>query len=392
MDRVNATAIFARQIITPVDDWIDGVVVLRQGQIAFVGTQVPDHLATSEVHSGEYLIPGLIDLHINGAGGADASKADFDSLAKISRCLAQHGVTAFFPTLISDSEQNLRRKLKYLGTSFQNHLPGARALGIHLEGPFLNPEYRGVHPESAIQKASEDSFSSFLDAAQGTLKIITLAPEVSGALDLIPKIREVLPVVSMGHSAADYQTAMRGVEAGINLATHTFNAMIPFHHREPGIIGAILESEISAALIPDGIHLHPAALRLLVRCKGLERLILVSDSTGAAGMPDGVYYLDTIELHVRDGVCRDAANRLAGSSLTLDRGIRNLEEWLKDLARDDLKQIVAMATLQPADLLGLKQKGRIEKDADADLVLLDSELRVQKTWVGGNLVYDAQHE
>lgn len=389
------TAIYAKQIITPENDWHDGVVLIHDGKIEYVGNQPhePERLPEgTAIHSGHYLIPGMIDIHINGSGGGDAAEGTRDSVDKISRSLAAHGTTAFLPTVITDHEENLVRSLRALADALDNgRFSGAQPLGIHLEGPFLNPEKRGAHRKECIQSPSANTFQKFFDAAQGKMKMLTFAPEIDGALEMIPHLRECLSIVSIGHSAADYQTTVAAIEAGANLATHIFNAMPELHHREPGIVGAVLDSEeITAEIIADGIHVHPVVVRLLLKCKSPSRVILVTDAISAADMPDGVHQIGNVTVTVTNGVCRDEEGRLAGSTLTMDRGIKNLGEWLLDMANEDLRQIISMATLQPARLLGLERKGKIEKGCDADLALLDSDLTVRKTWVEGELVYDAE--
>lgn len=394
MGRVN-TAIYAKQIITPENEWHDGVVIIHNGKIESVGNQ-PHHSEGlpegTVIHSGDYLIPGMIDIHINGSGGGDAAEGTRDSVEKISRSLAAHGTTAFLPTVITDHEENLVRSLRALADALDNRpFSGARPLGIHLEGPFLNPEKRGAHRQECIQNPSTDRFRKYFDAALGKMKMLTFAPEIVGALEMIPHLRECLPIVSIGHSAADYLTTRTAIEAGANLATHIFNAMPELHHREPGIVGAVLDSdEIAAEIIADGIHVHPVVVRLLIKCKSPSRVILVTDAISAADMPDGSHQIGNVTVTMKDGICRDQAGRLAGSSLTMDQGIKNLGEWLTELGNQDLRQIISMATLQPAQLLGLKMKGKIEKGYDADLALLDSDLTVRKTWVEGELVYDAE--
>lgn len=390
MDPVNSTAIYARQIITPRDEWEDGLVIVEQKKIEYLGNQPHSVPAGARVHSGHYLIPGMIDLHINGSGGGDAAETSADALEKVSKSLAAHGTTAFLPTLITDHEANLVRSLRALSELLDGEYAGAQPLGIHLEGPFINPEKRGAHRPECIQEPSLGVFQKYFEASRGRMKMLTLAPELESALELISRFRDCLPIVSIGHSAADYQTACAAIDAGANLATHIFNAMCELHHREPGIVGAVLDSDIAAEIIADGVHVHPAMVRVLVRCKGPERVVLVTDAISAADMPDGTYQVGNVKVTVADGVCRDEEGRLAGSTLTMDAGLRNVTEWLQDFELHNFREIVAMATLQPAELLGLENKGRIRKGCDADLVLLDEDLNVKKTWVAGELVYDSE--
>ncbi|MDA2924215.1 N-acetylglucosamine-6-phosphate deacetylase [Acidobacteria bacterium AH-259-L09] len=384
MSTVNSLVIYAKQILTPEDDWEDGLVHIQNGKISYVGKQSLDLPPETKVYTGHCLIPGMVDLHINGTAGGDAAEGTHQALEKMSRSLAAHGATAFLPTIITDHEEELVRSLQALSEVLDDQLPGARPLGIHLEGPFINPAQKGAHRADCIQAPSLEIFQKYFKAANGKLRMLTLAPEMKGALELIHEARKELSIVSLGHSNADYGCAVEAIEAGANLATHIFNAMPELHHREPGLVGAVLDSEdISAEIIADGIHVHPVMVRFLARCKGPDKLVLVTDAISAADMPDGRHRVGNVEVTVKEGVCRNQEGVLAGSSLTMDRGLKNLYDWLNE---DDLKRIVAMATIQPAALLGLENKGRIEKDCDADLVLLDEDLQVRKTWIAGELV------
>lgn len=385
-----ARFVVARQVITPDEVLQDTAVRLEGDRIAELVPLPNGFPSEAEVHRGEYLIPGMIDLHVNGSGGGDAAEGSHPALEKMSRSLAAHGTTTFLPTIITDHEENLLRSLRNLAGVLEDRYSGAVPAGIHLEGPFINPEKRGAHRPECIQKPSRELFLKYRDAAQGHLKMITLAPELEGALEVIREARNHLPIVSLGHSAADYQSAFQGIEQGANLATHAFNAMPVLHHRNPGLLGAVLDAaEVSAEIIADGIHVHPAMVRLLVRCKGPERVILVTDAISAAGMPDGDYKVGGLAVTVRDGVCREQDGRLAGSTLTMDRGLKNLAEWLEATPFGTLLQVVAMATREPARLLGLSRKGKIQPGMDADLVLLGRNLQVGKTFVAGELVFDS---
>lgn len=389
MKGVNQLAIRARHVVLP-ESVQTGTVVVRSGVIESVAKDVGDLLPGVEIHRGEYLIPGMIDLHINGSGGGDAAEGTMEALDKISRSLAAHGTTSFLPTLITNDAERLTRALDSLADLLGEPHSGAVPLGIHLEGPFINPLKKGAHPAEWIRRPSRELFDRFLEASRGRLKMITLAPELEGGLDLVRAARERLPIVSLGHSDADYETALKALAVGANLATHVFNAMSPLHHREPGLVGAILDSGVPAEIIADGIHVHPAVVRLLVRSRGPERVVLVTDAIAAADRPDGAYPVGGVEVTVRGGVCRDSDGRLAGSTLTLDAALRNLREWLGAADGMEPGPLVSMATALPARLLGLKEKGRIATGCDADLVLLDEGWRVQKTWVRGRLVYGAE--
>lgn len=365
---------------------------MEGGKIVFVGSrkELPEEPDIQAGHyAGHYLVPGMIDLQVNGVGGADAATADVESIGEMSKALARFGVTGFLPTLITDEKKTLIARLEKLSETLTQSLPASQALGIHLEGPFLNPEKRGAHRQDCIQLPSRETLDDFLQAGAGRIKMLTLAPEMDGAISLIERARYEVPIVALGHSQADYETAATALGAGANFGTHIFNAMPALHHRRPGLVGALLEdARASVGVIADGIHLHPAVVGLVYRCKGADQVVLVSDSMSAAGMPDGNYRLGNLEVQVRDGICRLEDGRLAGSTLTLDGAVRNLSKWYGQTFGFDLHSILASATKMPARLLGQSGKGRIEVGADADLVLLNKQLEVTRTWVGGQCVYE----
>lgn len=390
MESVKRTRISARRVVTPLEILTDAIVEFSDGTVRLVETEGENSRAMPADVSGHLLIPGMIDLHVNGGGGGDAAEGTFEALEKMSLSAARRGCTGFLPTLITDRAPTLIERLSHLSAAMAEECPAAAPLGIHLEGPFLNPAKRGAHPEECIQQPDPARLQEFVRAAAGRLKMLTMAPEGKGGLELVQMARDHLPIVSIGHSNADYVTALQAIAAGANLATHLYNAMPPLHHREPGLVAAVLDSnDISAEIIADGIHVHPAMIRLMARCIGLERVILVTDAISAADMPDGTYRVGSVMATVRDGVCRVEDGRLAGSTLTMEAGLKNLVDWLERPFGADLSAIVSTATLQPAQLLGLENKGAIRPGADADLVLMDERFKVRKTWVAGKLVHDA---
>ena len=253
-------------------------------------------------------------------------------------------------------------------------------LGIHFEGPFLSKARRGVHPSEWIQLPSAETLGRFLKAAAGNARILTIAPEVLGAAPCIDAAREAGLVVSMGHTDATYEQARAAMARGARSATHVYNAMRPFTHRDPGIIGAVLTSpEVNAELIADGVHVEAAAMKLLLLAKGAAHVTLVSDGLSATGMPDGKYMLGGFEVIVSGGICRNAEGTLAGSTLTLDRALRNIVAL-----GIPLPDAVRMLTLNPASLLGIEfKKGSLRVGADADILLLDESLHLAGVWARG---------
>jgi N-acetylglucosamine-6-phosphate deacetylase len=260
----------------------------------------------------------------------------------------------------------------------------ASPLGIHLEGPFISHEKRGVHPPEDVLSPSAQAFECFWQASAGTIRMMTIAPELPGAVETIQYARRLGVHSSLGHSNATYQEAQSGISAGADHATHTFNAMRALDHREPGILGAVLEdNELTADIIADGIHVHPSVLKLFLRAKGADRAILITDAISATGMPNGVYKLGGIEVQVRNGRC-EYQGKLAGSVLTLDRALRNVMAF----AGWQLQQAIKLATLNPAQRLGISdQRGILAPGRRADLVVLTPEGEVVHTIIGGEIAH-----
>jgi N-acetylglucosamine-6-phosphate deacetylase len=380
---MNQLAIRARRLFTPVEEIADAVVVVEDGRIVAMGRRdgVELRSGTSEYDARAWtLAPGFVDIHIHGAGGHDVMAADPGALARIAETIARFGTTSFVATTVTASPDDTCRSLEALAhaaakpqSASHSARPAAELLGIHFEGPFISPSRRGVHPPEWIAPPSPQLLGRLLAAAGGSARILTLAPELDGGLELVDCARAAGLVVALGHTNATYDEAIAAIERGARHAVHVFNAMRPFSHRETGIIGAVLtRPEVTTEVIADGVHVDAAALQILLAAKGADRVILVSDATAATGMPDGNYRLGTFEVHLKEGVCRDAEGRLAGSTLTLDRAVRRMVALGVPLA-----QALSMATLNPARRLGLEtRKGVIAPGADADLVFLDDALNV----------------
>ena len=256
-------------------------------------------------------------------------------------------------------------------------------LGLHLEGPFINPEKRGAHTAKYIRRPSTLIFDQLLACSSHQIKLITVAPEVEGGLELIRFARAKGVVVSLGHSNATLEETMAAIALGAGNATHTFNAMRPFSHRDPGILGAVLTApEIWAELIADGVHVSPAAINLCIQCKSARRILLISDAVSATGMPEGQYRLSDIEITLSGGICRTREGQLAGSTLTQDQALRNMVRW----SHLPLEAVLGMLTRNPAQSLGIAEsKGTLAEGRDADMVLLDRNLRVHTTIIQGEV-------
>jgi N-acetylglucosamine-6-phosphate deacetylase len=382
-----STIITAARLVTPVE-WIESpVVAVEDGHITALDSGSAMEIPAGRVldFPGLILAPGFIDIHIHGGAGRDAMEASESALAMIELQLVKHGVTAYLPTTVTARNEKILGALDGLAKSIAapNRKAGrASPLGIHLEGPFISHEKRGVHPPENLIPPSPQAFERFWQAAAGTIRMMTVAPELPGAVETIRHARTLGVHSSLGHSNATYLEAQAGISAGADHATHTFNAMRPLDHRDPGILGAVLETnELTADIIADGIHVHPSVLNLFLRAKGADHAILITDAISATGMPDGVYKLGGLEVQVSNGRC-EYQGKLAGSVLTLDRAIRNVMAF----AGWELQHAVKLATLNPARLLGiLDERGLVATGRRADLVVLTPEGKVVHTILGGEI-------
>jgi N-acetylglucosamine-6-phosphate deacetylase len=381
------TAIYAKRALTPLEEIHDAVIVMDGARIAAVGrrSEIAVPRGTAEFTAGEgTVVPGFVDVHIHGAGGHDVMEATDEAFDAVTTTVARHGTTSIVATTVTAGPENTCRSVAAIAraakrdaaaSSTASGTAWARAeiLGVHFEGPFIGTARRGVHPVEWIAAPSVPLLDRFLDAADGAARILTLAPELPGALDLVREARRRGVVAAMGHTDASYAEAEAAIAAGVRHAAHVFNAMRPFSHRETGVLGAVLTSrEVTAELIADGVHVDDAAIRLLLAAKGVERTVLVSDGISATGMPDGRYRLGSFEVNVTNGICRNAEGKLAGSTLTLDRAVRQMVKL-----GVELPGAVRMATLNPASVLGMEgRKGILAAGADADMVLLDDNLHV----------------
>jgi len=340
------------------------------------------------------IAPGYVDLHIHGSSGYDVMDDTPEALPAIERLLARHGVTSYFPTTVTAPLDTTLRAVDRLADAIEEceqerartseprkaeRSGRAAPLGIHLEGPFISHARRGIHPPENLLPAKLETFERLWQAARGHIRILTIAPELDGAMELIATASARGVCVSLGHSDADFPTTERAIDAGARHATHTFNAMRPLDHRDPGILGAVLtDARVSADVIADGVHVDPAIVKLFARAKGPEQTVLITDATAATGMPDGRYRLGSIEVDVKGGKCT-SDGKLAGSVLTLDRAVRNLARF----AEWDLPQAVAAASRNPARIAGIRNKGALVAGADADFIVLDGEGNVLRTFIGG---------
>jgi N-acetylglucosamine-6-phosphate deacetylase len=377
----------AARALTPATEIPDAGILIRDGVVEGVGPRESMSLppGAAEITAvGQTAIPGFIDVHIHGAGGHDVMEGTGEAMATVARTLAEHGTTSFVATTVTASPDDTCRSVegiaRYITQQFESLQPKAEVLGVHYEGPFINKARRGVHPAEWIQLPSAELLQRFLQAAAGKARILTIAPELLGAIPCIRAAHEAGVVVAMGHTDATYEQARAGIAQGAHHAVHVYNAMRPFSHRDSGVIGAVLTSpEVTAELIADGVHVEEAAMRLLLQAKGTGCVILISDGLSATGMPDGKYMLGNFEVTMSGGVCRNAEGKLAGSTLTLDRALRNVVAL-----GISLPEAVRMLTANPAKLLGIEfKKGALRTGADADIVLLDESLQITNVWTRG---------
>lgn len=357
-------------------------VLAEDGKLSFPG--VPPEGCRVVDLKGAMLVPGFLDLHTHGGDNVDVNAATAEDFAQISRFFARNGTTGWLCSILTDTEEQTLWSIGQAREAMAAPIAGARLLGIHLEGPFLSPEYKGAMPEHLLKKGDAALFRRYQQAAGGTVRYLTVAPEVEGVVDMIREISGEV-AVAIGHSGADYETAIRAIDAGARACTHTFNAMGLFHQHRPSIMGAVLERPVYCEAICDGRHLHPGTVRMLLACKGWDRVVAVTDSIQAAGLPDGRYKLGVNDVVVEDGDAKLASNGVrAGSTLTTGQALKNLAAF----TGQPVERVLPLLTLNPARLIGMEErKGSIAPGKDADLVVLDDQLNVKQTYVSGVCVY-----
>ena len=334
--------------------------------------------------AGLKLVPGFIDTHTHGAVGVDVNGATAEDLEKISIFMASKGTTAWQCSILTDTREQTEWCIgEFLRHEKMEH-NGADLVGIHLEGPFLAKEYKGAMPEHLLKKNDIPLVRHYQQLAGGKINYITISPELEGVQDMIPTLRELGIVVGIGHSGATYDQAMGAIAQGATVGTHVGNAMRLFHQHEPAIFGAILESDVYCETICDGRHLAPGSVRMYCKCKGLDRIVAITDSIMAAGLPDGDYHLGVNEVVVERGDAKLKSNGTrAGSTLTQDVALKNMLKWLPYR----LEEILPTLSENPAREMGLwSRKGSIETGKDADLVLLDEQANVIHVFARGKQV------
>jgi N-acetylglucosamine-6-phosphate deacetylase len=382
------TAFTARRLYTPVEEIQNPLLLVEDGLVSDVSSRATKEVPrnVSLVDFGDVVLaPGFLDIHIHGGAGLDAMRASPSELPRLGRFLATHGVTGYFPTTVAAPLDATCAALGRLVDSIEAggtncDSAQARPLGIHLEGPFLSHKRRGVHPPENLVAPTIKIFERLWQAARGHVRVLTIAPEIPGAMEVIAEAARRKICVSIGHSDAEMSIAQDAVDAGARHATHTFNAMRPLDHRDPGIIAEVLDDDrMTADIIVDGIHVAPPIVKLFLLAKGRERAVLITDAISATGMPDGRYQLGPIEVDVKDGKCTSNGS-LAGSVLTMDRAVRNVTQF----SNWSLQDAVRAATLNPAQAVGLAANhGILAPGSAADFNVLSKTGEVLKTIVHG---------
>ncbi len=334
-----------------------------------------------------HLIPGMINIHIHGGNGGDVMDGDMGALRKIAASAAASGVTSFLATTMTEEITNIERALETVKEYInqQETMPGARIIGVHMEGPFLSPEKKGAQRADLMRVPDIDLFRRWQEISGDSVRVVTIAPELDKGLVFIEYLKKHNVIASIGHSDGSYEEAEAGIAAGAGQGTHLFNAMRGIHQRAPGTAGALLlDDRVTTELIVDGIHLHPAIVRLVLKTKGREKLILITDGIRATGLADGEYELGGQKVTVGNGAARLVDGTLAGSILTMNEAARNTISFT-GCGWDD---IIVMTSENPARQLGLfDRKGSIAKGKDADVTVVDDKWQILLTVSGGRVVY-----
>lgn len=330
--------------------------------------------------SSHYVAPGFIDLQVNGGAGTDFLNATSADVQRFSSYWLSTGCTGYLATVITEQISNMRSAVETMLASETENLTG-----IHIEGPFISTEKRGTHDPDYLQQPDTSFFHKLINGYEKQLKLFTLAPELPGAHEIISELKDLNITPSIGHSAGTFEEANQGLHAGAKSFTHLYNAMTGLHHRNPGCVGAALTSDAYGGLICDGQHVHSAAIQIASQIKGPSRLFLVTDAISAAGLGDGSYELGNQKINVNEGLARLDNGTIAGSTLTMNQAVKNY----MDFAGVSLPEAIRSATLTPAKLIGIDdQKGSIQIGKDADFVVFDDKLQVQKTIIKGEVVFN----
>jgi len=379
------------RVLTPAGTIEQGYVRVKDGKISAIGAVAElDGGSSSDLEridaQGAWLIPGFVDVHVHGGANHDFMDANADGIREITKFHASNGTTSMLATTLTAPREELTAVVEVAADYMSKPMPYAKLVGVHLEGPFVSVKWKGAQNPAYILPPQTEWLEEWVNRFPGIIKLQTLAPELEGSLEYIEKLVANGIVPSCGHTDATYDQIIAAADHGLCHATHTFNAMTPLHHRNPGTVGAVLSDDrIVAEVIADGHHVHPAGIKIVTRAKGVHNVILVTDAMAAAGMPDGDYDLGGLPVHMKCGVARLKENdSLAGSTLTMISAVR----YLVKTVGVSLADASRMASANPARQLGLDSSiGTLEVGKQADFLLLDDELNLQSTWVDGRKLF-----
>jgi len=375
------------RVVTPDGIYENRVVETDGSRISFVGEH--GQIFPGEGHrvfdfGPNFICPGFIDIHVHGAGGGDVMDGTFEALNRMSEQLAAGGTTSFLATTMSDSRTALAAAVKNADMARSRGTAGARIIGVHLEGPFLNPLKKGAHREKDLRLPDVSELAGYIDTGRDLVRMITIAPELPGATEVIQYARSRGVIISLGHSTATITQVEEACGLGLSHVTHAFNAMAGLHHRDPGTAGAVMSMrQLSVDIIPDGHHVHPSIIKILVRAKGIDAVSVITDSIRAGGLGDGSFELWGRMVKVVNGRACLADQTIVGSTISMAQAVRNIVE---DIGLP-LDKAVRMASTNPAKFLGLGSKGVLAPGSDADIVVLDHNYRVLLTVAGGKVIY-----
>jgi len=378
------------RVVAPAGTIERGYVHIKEDKIAAIGS-VTDLAGQAEGveridAGGAWLIPGFVDVHVHGGANHDFMDVDEEGIREITKFHASNGTTSMLATTLTAPREELTAVIALAADYMSKPMPYAKLVGVHLEGPFVNVKWKGAQNPAYILPPQPEWLEEWVDRFPGVVKLQTLAPEIEGSLDYIEKLAANGIVPSCGHTDATYDQIIAAADRGLRHAVHTFNAMTPLHHRNPGTVGAVLtDDRITAEVIADGHHVHPAGVKLITRAKGVHNVILVTDAMAAAGMPDGDYDLGGLPVHMKCGVARLKENdSLAGSTLTMISAVRFL---VREIGVS-LEEASLMASANPARQLGLADSiGTLEAGKQADFLLLNDDLDIQSTWIDGKKLF-----
>ena len=362
------------------DEIVNKNVFIQDDKITEISNRQPEDEDIIDA-KGAYVSPGFIDVHTHGRGGSDTMYATFDDLNTISKATLKTGVTSFLPTTMTMPVDDIAKAIENIAVN-KDKVEGAQVLGTHLEGPFFNKKYKGAQPEECMILPTVDNYLSFVQDHQDIIRKISIAPELEHSLELISYLKDKNTVVSLGHTNATYEQAQAAIDAGATSGTHTYNAMTPLTHRAQGVVGAVMINDsVYAELILDGVHVNYAAAKALLRTKGKDKLILITDSLEAAGLENGKYLLGNQDVYVKDGEARLIDGTLAGSIVSMNVAVKNAYEHLGLT----LNEAVNLASYNPAQSLNEPLLGEIKVGNYADIIFFDDNIQIQQTMIKGQL-------